>query len=203
MLTFIEHNSDYLELSANVGSVFDIAARFPSMVFQKTPTRLKFFEFDDVFETSFWQDVRLIARACHDSRVDMLVVEPEASNYFERHFGYYGAAAIPVDTEPAEYRRLFSQAPPESPPDSLIHNGGILAFTGRSQSFGFWCERELEIGVIGLFDGPFATSASPLPASTSWKSADEALALMAPAFLARRVPADFASTLRSNYLRSS
>jgi hypothetical protein len=202
MLTFIQRTADYEELFSNVGAVFDTTARLPNMVFRRAPKRLEFFEFDDVFEAFFWQAIRVIARECRDSEVELLVVEPESANYFKRQFGHYGAAAISVDTDPEEYRQLLSKAPEGSPADALIHNGRILTLTGRSRGFGFWCERELEIGVVALFECLPANPTAALPTTISWKSVDEALALMAPVFLDRRVPPDLAATLRSNYSSS-
>jgi len=180
-------------------SVFDLDARLPARVFRHKARRIGFFEFDDVLDAAFWSTIQTIARGHEDEEVFLLVVEPDPVVYFRQHFHYYGAAQLPVDIVPEVYMETISAEPLESPADALLYNGQIMTFTGPSGGFGIWCERELEVGVIGLFDGRETGTPFELPSGMIWRSVEDAIQLMAPTFRDRKTPEELALSLRTHY----
>jgi hypothetical protein len=128
--------------------------------------------------------------------VSGLVLDPEPE-YYREHFGFFPAWRLGVNESGDDYRDLISYEPPKSPADALMYRADVLMLFSTSGSIVAWAQRELELGVLGLFDVGQSTVA--LPAQIPWHSALGAAELMSPLFVTSKVPRRLRSALLRNY----
>lgn len=145
---FIASAARFDELVSDLGSVFRLSCRLPEQVFEEGFGGFGFFEFDDVMSERFWLTLVELSRRSSGAEIIMFVVEPDAKDYFRSHFGYYGAAQLPVDLDPRGYVELLELAPSGSPADAVCHNSRAMVFCSTSHEWGIWADRELGVGIL-------------------------------------------------------
>ncbi|MEO6982416.1 MAG: hypothetical protein ABI072_04810 [Edaphobacter sp.] len=197
-IALLRTESDYKSAAHDIASCVHTDRRLPDQVFKVVSQHFGLFDFDEIFEERFWGFLLKIAASYDDRQVTLEVVEPEAS-YFKQHFGYFGAAVLDVMTGPAEYQRLFTHEPDNSPADALRHSVNAISFCSPSHQWAVWAQRDIGVGSVVVADG--SGLASHVNGSRiRLFSADEALeSLVAPNFLAAGIPHAIIENLRKNY----
>lgn len=178
--------------------LIDSDRRLPEQVFRREPRALGFFEFDELLESSFWIALQRLAAVCDEESVHLVSIDPDAERYFRHHFGYYGALELDVQIDATHYLEAIGFEPSSSPADSLATNCRTCALVARSGAFGVWAERDVEVGVVALFDPKF-DHVVPLPNCVPWRTATEVVELAAPAFRNSEVMASFMAAFLKNY----
>jgi|SRR5664279_354715 len=199
MPPFITDRADFNATEAVIDSVFHRAKRLPSFVFRVPTQELSFFEFDLVFSDAFWEVLQSLAGQSGDERLCLSVVDPNPETYYSKHFGFFGALELPSTSDASAYWNAMSYEPPTSPADALVTNGRVLAITVPSGRFGIWCERNLELGVLGIINDQQSREPLQLPGGFPWKTLSESLDLIRPSFVGGTVPEEIRRGLISAY----
>ncbi|MFF8284082.1 hypothetical protein ACF06W_15310 [Streptomyces albus] len=158
-----------------------------------------FCEFDVVLSPEFWPAISAMARWHGDSRVELLVLEPDCETFYLADYGMYPAFSLPVEAGEDEYWEAVGHEPDGDIMGSLAISANVIALTGPSGKWGCWGERDPEVAVFQGFPdvatrddwrsrfGPFLDAAGALES------------YLPLTFANREVPQEYAATLTANY----
>ncbi|MDI6413518.1 hypothetical protein [Streptomyces albus] len=189
----------YREVRSHASATFDLDARLPGKVFRESHEDSLFCEFDVVLAPEFWPAISAMARWHGDSRVELLVLEPDCETFYLADYGMYPAVSLPVEAGEDEYWDAVGHEPDGDIMGSLAISANVIALTGPSGKWGCWGERDPEVAVFQGFPdvatrddwrsrfGPFLDAAGALESYLPLTFAD------------REVPQEYAATLTANY----
>lgn len=189
----------YGRIRSDCGRTFDLDARLPAQVFRKDRRDSLFCEFDVVLSPEFWPALSTMARWHGDDRVELLVLEPGADEFYLPEYRAYPAVSLPVDADEDEYWAAIGHEPDGDVMGSIAISANVVALTGASGRWGCWGERDPEVAVFQGFPdrstrrgwrdrfGPFLEVAGALES------------YLPLTFAARTVPDEYAAALTANY----
>lgn len=170
---------------------------FPDDIFLEKFSTFKFIEFDRMVSSAFWLVLQEYSRHYGDSNIYMLVVDPDAKEYYKYHFGYFGMLEFSLNDSEDDYYQTLSMIPPDSPADALVDSSRIVAYCGSTGSWGFWGERDLGFGISANCMNETFT---PNIAKITWCDLDMALKnWIAPNFQGDLIPTEFMTQVRQHY----
>ena len=198
-MRFITAPTPYHRVRDLLNRCFELEARLPGQVLQRVPQAHAFFEFDEVFSETFWNAMKGLLSHYGDDTVIFSVVEPDPESYFYKEFGYYPAMELSRAVRGDQYLSLFSFVPDDSPADALLHNSQALVFLSQSGGMAIWADRDLELGLLALYDGSGVQAPNILPESVQWFDVHRAIEVISPAFTGGRVPGQVHDELMAHY----
>lgn len=195
----VQDSERYREMRSRISATFDLDARFPKLVFKHNSEDSLFCEFDVVLTPELWPALSAMARWHGDTRVELMVLEPDCEAYYYSDYGIYPAASLPVEADENDYWAATGHKPNGEVLGSLALSASVIALTGPSGKWGCWGERGPEVAVFQGFPdmakrsdwcthfGPFLEVSGALEA------------YLPPNFAHHTVPPEFAATLTANY----
>lgn len=195
----IVDRSGYLNVRSHSAAAFNLDARLPNQVFVEGAQDYLFCEFDAVLAPDFWPALRSMARWHGDTRVELLVLEPDCEGFYLPECGMYPAISLSVDASADDYWAAVRYEPNGDIMGSIAISANVIAVTGPSGKWGCWGERDPEVAVFHGFPnltvraewhsqfGPFLEAAGALES------------YLPLTFAGRTVPEKYAETLTTNY----
>ncbi|WP_113698799.1 hypothetical protein [Nonomuraea lactucae] len=198
-ISSIVDRSGYLNVRSRGAAAFNLDARLPNQVFVEGAQDSLFCEFDAVLAPDFWPALCAMARWHGDTRVELLVLEPDCEGFYLPEYGMYPAISLSVDADMDDYWAGVGYEPNGDIMGSIAISANVIAVTGPSGRWGCWGERDPEVAVFRGFPN--------LAARTEWRAqfgpfleAAGALDSYLPlTFAGRTVPDEYAETLTANY----
>ena len=177
--------------------IFRLDRRLPEPIFGDGFDKFSFLEFDRMFAPGFWNLIAACAALAGDTEVSVIVHDPEPEAYYYSNFRRYGAFRFGRGTSAEEYSKALAAEPEGSPADAMLYRAGVVSWCGNSTTWGFWGERDLDIGIAATRQTDMSW---PAAKTSQWFSCEEALSeLVAPSFRSKTVPEKFAAKFRKNY----
>jgi hypothetical protein len=192
---------DYSQIVARAEMAVRKDRRLPEQVFQAGYGHFRFLEFDRAMSGSFWELITRLAIAAGDSRIDTLVLDPDAAGYYHKHFGCYGAIELSTSASAEEYCARLAAPFEDSPADALLFHADVAVWISESCRWAAWGERGTEMAILGFRDD-FAPPVEQSAADCGLKlfSLAEMLTGVLPvAFTGGVIPAEFERGLQQNY----
>ncbi|MDI5976148.1 hypothetical protein [Amycolatopsis magusensis] len=197
--SLVTDRDEYLAIRSRGAATFDLEARLPAQVFRTPRPDALFCEFDVVLTPEFWPALCAMARWHGDEQVELLVLEPEADEFYLPEYRLYPAVSLPVESSMDDYWAVIGHEPNGEALGSIAISADVIAVTGPSGAWGCWGERNPEVAVFQGFPSEAARaewSAEFGPFLDVSGALDSYLPLT---FAGRSVPAEYAATLTSNY----
>ncbi|MEV7001799.1 hypothetical protein AB0N62_29470 [Streptomyces sp. NPDC093982] len=141
----------YLDVRSRGVFIFDLDARLPGQVFKESGNDSLFCEFDAVLTPEFWPALRAMARWHGDSRVEVLVLEPDCDAFYLPGYRMYPAVSLSVEDNEDDYWAAIGHEPDGDVMGSIAISANVVAVTGPSGRWGCWGERDPEVAVFRGF----------------------------------------------------
>jgi hypothetical protein len=196
----ITSHSEFQQVLDALSSATLTSARMPARVFQLRYDRFRFLEFDLFPSPEFWAMLQRLLEDSHDSKLNVLVLEPDPKNFFYAEFGHFGALQIPANASADVYRGELQSSPQSEPANCLEVLSRVLVWFPPSLRWLIWGERDLEIMVLACvlgFGGPSDSSLEKT--GMCLFTPEDALEISSPAWRDRIARPRFAQELMSNY----
>jgi hypothetical protein len=129
--------------------IIDFGRRLPQVVFKRAFHSYYVIEQSHVFNAEFGGFLSRIADICGDLRVNYLTIEPDAEDYYYRHYSFFGLATFDSVSLSQRYVPVMSR---DGHVDSFRSRGGdVGAFWGSSLQWGIFSDRiSWEIALIAV-----------------------------------------------------
>lgn len=191
--------SGYLNVRSHGAAAFNLDARLPRQVFVEDAQDSLFCEFDAVLAPEFWPALCAMARWHGDTRVELLVLEPDAEGFHLPEYGMYPAISLSVDADMDDYWAGVGHEPNGDIMGSIAISAKIIAVTGPSGRWGCWGERDPEVAVFRGFPSPAARTEWRARFGPFLEVAGALESYLPLTFADRTVPDEYAETLTANY----
>lgn len=199
-LYYVENEIAFEDQMRRAKDLFHLDQRLPNGVFQSGYRACYAVEFDQLITYRFWEVIRAISTATGDHTITWTVLEPHPSEYYKRHFGYFGVVQFPLSSDAETCMEVLAYEPPGSPADAMLYNSRVVGCYPDSGRWLVWGERTLGIAIIAIRDDPEEQSMAKHLRRLAWVPLDEATELIAINFIDKKLPSGFASTFRANYV---
>lgn len=149
----------------------------PEQVFSDETGEFLFFEFARAFSEGAWRLFTALASIYGDRAVLCRAVEPDANNYYEKHFGTPAEFSFPIEDAADLYVHKLHCWPESSIADALAYRAEIVWWVGTSGAWACWGGRTSGLCVlrIALTDSGCANTVAPLSGLVPILSLEEAL----------------------------
>ncbi|MEU3544743.1 hypothetical protein [Streptomyces paromomycinus] len=191
--------SGYLNVRSHGAAAFNLDARLPRQVFVEDAQDSLFCEFDAVLAPEFWPALCAMARWHGDTRVELLVLEPDAEGFHLPEYGMYPAISLSVDADMDDYWAEVGHEPNGDIMGSIAISAKVIAVTGPSGRWGCWGERDPEVAVFRGFPSPAARTEWRARFGPFLEVAGALESYLPLTFADRTVPDEYAETLTANY----
>ncbi|WP_206506667.1 hypothetical protein [Streptomyces chrestomyceticus] len=191
--------SGYLNLRSHGAAAFNLDARLPHQVFVEDAQDSLFCDFDALLALDFWPALCAMARWHSDTRVELLVLEPDPEEFHLPEYGMYPALSLPVDADMDDYWAEIGYEPNGDIMGSIAISANVIAVTGPSGRWGCWGERDPEVAVFHGFPSPAARTEWRARFGPFLEAAGALESYLPLTFAGRTVPDEYAETLTANY----
>lgn len=151
MIDFISETDQYNKYRMKVKSLLKQKA------FEENPFNQKFkyflgFEFDYIFNQSFFEGLKAFAKSNGDQTIVFYTIQPSPEEYFFHHFNKYNVIEIDVSTKDSELNDILTKDPGDSPADSLCIGSDDICWFSESENWVILCSRDWELAIVGFTD---------------------------------------------------
>ncbi|WP_299117484.1 hypothetical protein [uncultured Winogradskyella sp.] len=144
---FIDSENILSQCEFHIDRIFNKKS-LPENIFNKDYNNLLFFVFDDIFSEEFFEYYnRYLNKNSFDEFI-FYTLKPHPKNYFFKHYDFYNAIKFPCGLNYEHYNALLSNFPSENIADSLKLNSNEFIITSISDNLYFYCNRDLELGIV-------------------------------------------------------
>ncbi|MFD7499703.1 hypothetical protein [Streptomyces sp. NPDC059850] len=195
----VKDREEYREICSRASATFDLDARLPEKVFRRGGEGSLFCEFDVVLTPEFWPALSAMARWHGDTRVELLVLEPDCDTFYLSDYRIYPAVSLPVEADESEYWAAVGYEPDGDIMGSLAISANVIALTGPSGKWGCWGERDPEVAVFQGFPDAATRSDWRTRFGPFLEVAGALESYLPVTFANWAVPQEYAATLTANY----
>lgn len=125
--------------------------RLPQQVFvQATSNNFLFFEYARAFSDKTWRLFVRLAQAIGESRIWFTTFDPDAQEYYLKHFGMNSEIGFDIKAPATEYTHHMHQWPTSNLADAPAYQADVVAWVGESEQWRCWGERASGLCVLQL-----------------------------------------------------
>lgn len=139
--------NDFSILSKHIDLMLFGEKEIPQMVFRTAPQNIAIIPHTDIRDMDFIDKMIPFLKDIHEKRFWICSVNPDPVNYYYKHFEFYGAFDVSVDTSRDEYYRYFSNFPEGYSADSLCFRPETLFLSSESYNWGIYTDRDWDVAV--------------------------------------------------------
>ena len=149
-MTPICTNSELSKMQKQQSILSVDAQRLPSKIFPSSVSHFSFLAFDRLFMRSFFVSLAQFCEQNGNSHFYLATSKPDATTYYFKHFGFYGAFEFEVTDTADDFVSAINNVPIDSPADALIHSAIRIDFFSSDGKWRLHGDRDSQIAVCGF-----------------------------------------------------
>lgn len=194
---FIHKKEEFEKVWSLITAAIDVKQELPNQIFKPAFSGFALGEFDWAMSGDFWGTLQQLTKVTGDSTAYIAVLDPEPTEYYFHHFGYYNIASLPITMSKDDYWQLLGTAPQNNPADSLLFNSFIVVWFPPSLRWFIFGQRTYEVCILAFADEETKKAAQAI--TDTWMPMDDMISIMSSNFSKEIMPKEFEVAFRENY----